>query len=183
MSGSLCELRSDVTSRFGRERFGTGTHGYRAGITVGVAPIGPAIGPDWRLTRRNWKRFARCLRGVFSIPFELKQNDRRPVFVVVLKDDFGEPSEAIVNLTTATSAVFNMRAENAGAVKINRGTAAITNAAGGEVTYNWVAGDTDTVGAFEAEVEILWNDGKAETFPGGPSAESYWEITITDDIA
>lgn len=115
--------------------------------------------------------------------FELKQNDRRPVFVVVLKDDFGEPSEAIVNLTTATSAVFNMRAANGGAVKITRGSAAISNAAGGEVTYAWGTADTDTVGDFEAEVEVTWNDGKAETFPGGPAGGSYWEVTISDDIA
>lgn len=111
--------------------------------------------------------------------FEIKQNDRRPLFVVVLKDDFGELTEAIVNLTTATSAVFNMRAANGGAVKITRGSAAITNAAGGEVTYTWGTADTNTVGTFEAELEILWNDGKAETFPN----DSYWDVSIVDDIA
>lgn len=116
--------------------------------------------------------------------FEIKQGDRRPVFVVVLKDDFGEATESIVNLTTATSAFFNMRATNAGAVKVNRGSATISNAAGGEVTYNWGTADTNTAGDFEAEVEIVWNDGKPETFPGGPSAGgSYFQITITDDIA
>lgn len=114
--------------------------------------------------------------------FEIKQNDRRPLFVVVLKDDFGEPSEAIVNLTTATSAVFNMRGVG-GAVKVNRGSATITNAAGGEITYAWGTADTDTVGAFQAEIEVIWNDGKPETFPGGPSGGSYWDITVTDDIA
>jgi hypothetical protein len=117
------------------------------------------------------------------VAFEIKQGDRRPLFVVVLKDDFGEPSESIVNLTTATSAVFNMRAANAGAVKVNRGSATITNAAGGEVTYSWGTADTNTAGSFEAEVEITWNDGKPETFPGGPGGGNYWSITITDDIA
>jgi hypothetical protein len=34
-------------------------------------------------------------------PFEIGQNDRRPLFVVVLKDDFGQPGETVVNLTTA----------------------------------------------------------------------------------
>jgi hypothetical protein len=115
--------------------------------------------------------------------FEIKQFDRRPLFVVILKDDFGTATEAVVNLTTAGSAVFNMRAANGGAVKVNRGAATITNAAGGEVTYNWGTADTDTVGSFEAEVEIIWNDGKAETFPGGPAGGSYFQITITDDIA
>ena len=111
--------------------------------------------------------------------FEIKQGDRRPLFVVVLKDDFGEPTEAIVNLTTASSAVFNMRATGGGAVKVNRGSATITNAAGGEVTYAWGTLDTNTAGAFEAEVELVWNDGKAETFP----STGYWTVSIDDDIA
>ena len=59
--------------------------------------------------------------------FEIKENDLRPHFVVVLKDNFGESSEAVVNLTTATSAVFNMRdSSTLGTVKISRGTATIT---------------------------------------------------------
>jgi hypothetical protein len=119
---------------------------------------------------------------VIEIAFEIKQNDRRPLFVAVLKDDFGEVSESIVNLTTATSAFFNMRLVG-GAVKVNRGTATISDAAGGEVTYSWGTADTDTAGAYEAEVEIIWNDGKPETFPGGPAGGSYFEITVTDDIA
>lgn len=120
-------------------------------------------------------------------PFEIGQNDRRPLFVVVLKDDFGEVSESIVSLTTATSVVFNMRAQGAGAVKVNRGTAAITNAAGGEITYSWGTADTNTAGLFEAEVEVIWNDGKPETFPGGingtDDGTGYWPVRIKDDVA
>jgi hypothetical protein len=113
------------------------------------------------------------------VAFTIKQTDRRPKFVVVLKDDFGEPTESIVNLTSATGAVFNMRAADGGAVKINRGSAAITNAAGGEITYSWGASDTNTAGSYEAEVEVAWNDGLAETFP----SDGYWEVVIVDDIA
>lgn len=115
--------------------------------------------------------------------FEIKRGDRRPLFVVVLKDDFGQVTESIVDLTTATSAVFNMRATQGGTVKVSRGTATITNPSGGEVTYTWGTADTNTAGDFEAEVEITWSDGKPETFPGGPSGGTYWAITITDDIA
>lgn len=110
--------------------------------------------------------------------FTIKQFDRRPLFVVALKDNFGEVGEAAVNLTTAGTAFFNMRSSG-GAVKISRGTASITNAAGGEVTYTWGTVDTDTAGTYQAEVEIVWNDGKAETFPNS----GYWDITIVDDIA
>lgn len=111
--------------------------------------------------------------------FEIKQGDRRPLFVVALKDNFGEPSETAVNLTTATGVVFNMRNKAGGAVKVSRGACTITNAAGGEVTYAWATNDTDTAGSFEAEVEVTWNDTKAETFPN----DSYWDVVITDDIA
>jgi hypothetical protein len=111
--------------------------------------------------------------------FILKQGDRRPSFVVALKDDFGEETEAAVDLTTAGTAYFNMRAANGGAVKISRGTATITSAATGVVTYAWGATDTDTAGDYEAELEILWNDGKAETFPN----DTYWDVEIVDDVA
>jgi uncharacterized protein YjlB len=85
-----------------------------------------------------------------------------------------------VNLTTAGgTAFFNMRGENAGAVKISRGTALVTNAAGGEITYSWSTADTNTVGDYEAEVEVQWPAGKVETFPN----TGYWEITVSDDIA
>jgi hypothetical protein len=103
--------------------------------------------------------------------------------VVVLKDNIGEAGEAVVNLTTASTAVFNMREASGTAIKCNRAGAVISNAAGGEITYNWSTADTNTVGNYVAEVEVTWNDGKAETFPNGPTAGSYWEITITDDIA
>lgn len=69
-----------------------------------------------------------------------------------------------------------------GTRQILRGSASITNAAGGEVTYQWGAADTDTSGDFNAEVEVIWNDGKPETFPGGPAGGSYWEVVITDDL-
>jgi hypothetical protein len=123
------------------------------------------------------------------LAFEIKQNDLRPLFVVSLADNIGEPDEEVVNLTTAGTVVFNMRSSG-GAVKVSRGTCSITDAANGEVTYAWGTADTNTAGAYEAEVEVLWNDAKPETFPGGPSGgdegttnTSYWAITITDDVA
>jgi hypothetical protein len=106
--------------------------------------------------------------------------------VVSLADNIGEPDEEPVNLTTAGTVVFNMRSSG-GAVKVSRGTCSITDAANGEVTYAWGTADTNTAGAYEAEVEVLWNDAKPETFPGGPSggdnSTAYWSITIADDIA
>lgn len=112
--------------------------------------------------------------------FNIKQNDRRPVFVVGLVDDAGEDTESPVNLTTASSAVFNMRlASPPNTVKISRGSMAITNAASGECTYTWGTADTTLNGTFDAEVEITWNDGKVETFPNN----DYFEVIVWDDIA
>lgn len=111
--------------------------------------------------------------------FTLKQGDQRPLFVVVLKDNIGEDDEATVNLTTATSAVFNMVDESGSPVKINRGSASITDAANGEVTYTWGTADTNTVGTYNAELEVTWNDGKPETFPN----DSYWTVEVVDDLA
>jgi hypothetical protein len=110
--------------------------------------------------------------------FTIKQGDRRPLFVVALKDNYGEVDEAAVDLTTAGSALFNMRSSG-GAVKISRGSAAITTPATGIVTYSWGTADVDTAGSYQAELEIVWNDGKAETFPN----DSYWDVEFVDDIA
>ncbi len=111
--------------------------------------------------------------------FTIKQFDTRPFFVVILKDDFGEPTEAGVDLSTATGAVFNMREHGGTTIKVNRGAGTITNGTAGEVTYKWGTVDLDTAGTYDAEVEVTWNDGKVETFP----SDSYWEVIVTDDIA
>lgn len=117
--------------------------------------------------------------------FEIKRGDLRPFFVTVLQDDLAS-TPTIVNLTTATSVVFNMGTSVAGALgatKVSRGSATISNAAGGEVTYQWGTADTNAAGDFLAEVEVIWNDGKPETFPGGPTGGKYWAVTVTQDIA
>ncbi len=110
--------------------------------------------------------------------FNIKQFDTAPAFVVALKDNFGESTEAAVNLTTASSALFNMRTTG-GSVVISRGSAAITTAATGVVTYNWGTLNTITAGSHEAEIEIVWANGTHETFPN----DSYWDVEIIDDIA
>ncbi len=110
--------------------------------------------------------------------FNIKQFDTAPAFVVALKDNFGETNEAAVNLTTAGSALFNMRSSG-GSVYVNRGSAAITSAATGQVTYSWGTADTRTAGDYSAEIEIVWANGTVETFPN----DSYWDVTIVDDIA
>jgi hypothetical protein len=111
-------------------------------------------------------------------PFIIKQNDTRPRFVVPLMEQVGTEDEAPIDLTDATSVKFLMREKgDSGPPKVDD-SADISDALTGEVTYTWATGDTDTVGEFEAEVEITWDDGGIETVPNA----SYWDITILDDL-
>ena len=105
--------------------------------------------------------------------FYIKQNDTAPILLVTLKDGDG----AVVDLTAAT-AVFKMRAVGQTTVKTSA-AAIIHSADGGQVRYEWAAADTDTIGSFEAEFQITFNDGKIETFPNA----DFIRITVTDDIS
>tara|TARA_R100000951_G_scaffold114510_2_gene119542 strand:+ start:521 stop:844 length:324 start_codon:yes stop_codon:yes gene_type:complete len=105
--------------------------------------------------------------------FYIKQNDTAPIILVTLKDG----NDAAVDLTAA-SAVFKMRPVGQSTVKINS-AAIIHNADGGQVRYEWVAADTNTMGSYEAEFEITFSDGKIETFPNS----DFIRITVTDDIS
>lgn len=104
--------------------------------------------------------------------FVIKQNDTSPALKYSLR-----PLD--VDLTGA-SVVFNMRNEIGNTVKIARKPAIIVTAKGNPtVHYEWEAGDTDTVGTYEAEFEVTFANGRVETFPAQP----YIKIRIVDDIA
>ena len=103
----------------------------------------------------------------------MKRNDTGPVITATLKDAAG----AAVNLTTATQVKFKMRAVAPGSLKVD-GTATVTNAAGGQVSYAWQAADTDTAGDYYAEWEVTFASGLIETFPNA----GYITITIVADL-
>ncbi len=105
--------------------------------------------------------------------FYIKQNDTAPIILVSLKDG----NDAVVSLTGA-SAIFKMRPVGQSTVKTNA-AAIIHNADSGQVRYEWVAADTDTIGSYEAEFQVTFSDGKIETFPNS----DFIRITITDDIS
>lgn len=105
--------------------------------------------------------------------FYIKQNDTAPILLVSLKDG----NDAAVDLTGAT-VTFKMRPVAQTTVKTDA-AAIIHNADGGQVRYEWVAADTNTVGSYEAEFQVTFVDGKIETFPNS----DFIRITITDDIS
>ena len=106
--------------------------------------------------------------------FTMKQNDTRPNLPVQF---FQADGTTPLDLTTATSVSIVIRQKGQQAVKLKRAIT-ITDAAGGEGEFDWQTGDTDTVGDFEYEFEILWNNGDIQTVP----AFGYLELSIIDDI-
>jgi hypothetical protein len=90
--------------------------------------------------------------------FYIGQDARRPTLVVNLLDAQGN-----VNLTGASSVTFRMRLQN-GTTAVT-GTATVTQAAQGEVTYAWAANDTATPGTYIAEWSVTWSTGVTQTFP------------------
>lgn len=54
----------------------------------------------------------------------------------------------------------------------------VEDAAAGEVWLVWAPGETDIAGVYRAEFEVVYQDGRRETFPG----DGYISIQILDDL-
>jgi Rib/alpha/Esp surface antigen-like repeat protein len=106
-------------------------------------------------------------------PFALKQNDTSPAVRVELFDSVGKR----VDLTGCTVR-FLMRVKKAEVHKV-AGAVEFEDVKNGIVIYRWAPADTDTVGDFQAEVEVTYPDNTVETFPGC----GYIGVRISDDIA
>lgn len=103
--------------------------------------------------------------------FEIKKNDRRPHYRVQLTAN-GAPAD----LTGATSVSFQMYTA-AGTVKVAKTAATIIDGPTGVVEYAWASGDTDTVGDFNIEFEVMWGT-EPQTFP----SKGFFTITISPDL-
>lgn len=104
--------------------------------------------------------------------FQMKRNDRRPRYRVQLTSN-GVP----VDLTGAASVKFIMKQNNT--IKVNKAAMTIVTAATGIVEYAWAAGDTDTSGDYNVEVEVDWGSSVFQTFP----SSGYFTCSISDDLA
>ena len=112
--------------------------------------------------------------------FYIKQNDRLPALVAVLTEPPSGGEAKAIDLTKAEKVQFVAREKAASdptAAKI-KSDCEITNAAAGEVAYNWGATDTDTSGEFNFEFEITWEPGKTESVP----RKGYYLLDIEDDL-
>lgn len=100
----------------------------------------------------------------------VKTGDRLPSIAATLSRVDG----SAVDLTGAT-VKFLMR-RRAGLAAVVDGTAVITGTA--TVRYDWGAGETATVGTYQAEFQVTYANGKLETFPN----DGYIAVVVTDDI-
>jgi hypothetical protein len=91
--------------------------------------------------------------------FTIKSGDLQPPLEPTLLDG-GEP----VNLSTATNVQLKMRASQGGPLILDTPMTVVGDPADGVVRYQWLAGDTDTVGKFYTEYVVTWPGGP-QTFP------------------
>lgn len=97
----------------------------------------------------------------------LVQNDTRPALVIALSDDTtGSPIDVsntgtVVRMKFREVGASEVKAEIVCAKLITAGNS--TPGAAGVVQASWPAGSLDTVGTFEAEVEITFADGTIHT--------------------
>ncbi len=103
--------------------------------------------------------------------FEIKQNDRKPDYKVRLESG-GEP----IDLTDCY-VTFIMRAAAGDEPKVSA-PAAVDDAVGGLVRYEWQSGDTDTPGTFRVEWEITYPGFLKRTVP----SKGYGMVVVTSEL-
>jgi hypothetical protein len=84
---------------------------------------------------------------------------------VRLLDESGIPVAGLAGATVR----YTLKNVATGQLKITRASATVPSQTlyPGEVFYQLVAGDVDTVGMFLEEWEVTYSDGTKETFPAG----------------
>lgn len=105
--------------------------------------------------------------------FYIKQNDTAPSLKATLKDGDGN----VINLTDA-SVRFHMRTVGGASSVVDAAATVNSPATAGVVQYDWVAADTVTTGAYQAEFEVTYGNSKIESFPNN----GYIRVQIVDDI-
>jgi hypothetical protein len=114
--------------------------------------------------------------------FAIKAHDRLPVIRAQLMSDEDVPE--IINLTGNLGIKFIMREADVdwnplpGLPVIEAAATVVVPLTEGIVEYAWDDGDTAVPGRYVAEWEVVFSNGKAQTFP----TTSYHTIEIPADL-
>lgn len=104
----------------------------------------------------------------------IKQHDRRPYLVVGLE----QPAGQAVDLTAASSVSLVMRkSATTGAPALRVPMEILAPATAGIVRYKWAGTNTDVVGDYDCEFEVMWGT-EPQTFP----TSGYYTVHIVDDL-
>ncbi len=107
--------------------------------------------------------------------FIIKQHDLEPPLRVTLLDG----TEA-VDLSAVSEVRFLMKSRSTG-LKVDD-VMTVEDQSNpdnwGKVSYTWQSGDTDTVGTFTGEIQVMWIGSRPQTFP----ANKYFTIDIQKDL-
>lgn len=110
-----------------------------------------------------------------ALVMNLKQYDLLPVLRMTLLD-----GETPVNLTLASEVRLLLKNRTTG-LKVDAVMEVLDqddDDTVGQVQYEWQEGDTDTIGSFQGEVQVLWPGGLPQTFP----SRGYLKININRDL-
>ena len=108
-----------------------------------------------------------------STTFTIKRNDTKKAIDGILK-----ANTTVVNLTQCTVKFIMALSTKKNAVPKVSKAASIVDATAGTVSYQWVVGDLDTTGVYNAEWEVTFLDGKIATFPD----DGYLTVNVVADL-
>lgn len=106
----------------------------------------------------------------------LKQHDLWPPLETTLTDD-----GVSIDLTNAVQVKLLMKTTTTSPVHLVSGIMTIDPdqvVNRGKVSYDWIAGDTDTPDTYQVEFEITWPNAEPQTVPN----EGYRTIVIEPDL-
>ena len=97
----------------------------------------------------------------------IKKHDTlpKPKFKVVQKDPSDPSSTIPVDLTGATAKFLMVTDDDLRTLKVDAAATIISPETDGEIEYSWIAADTDTIGDYLGEVEIIFTGGEKLTLP------------------
>lgn len=117
-----------------------------------------------------------------TVDFQLQAHDLLPS---IQTSGLKNPDGTIVDLTNAVSAKFILLPANpdwtpkAGATpKVNTAAVIVLPKTGGILRYDWATGDTDTVGPYLGQWQVIWPTARPQSFP----TATYYAIQILADL-